>query len=86
MEEYAKKSKGAEMTKFINKGPLGDYFRRIRTGAGPKKAVVALARKLAVIYYKMVAGKKCFDPKYLMEYQEKINSELLINLKKDWRI
>jgi hypothetical protein len=61
-----------------NKGPLGDYFRRIRTVAGPKKAIVALARKLAVIYYKMVAGKKCFDPKYLMEYQEK-NKQRIIN-------
>jgi hypothetical protein len=31
--------------------PLGDYCRRIRTRAGGPKAVIAAARKLAVIYY-----------------------------------
>jgi transposase len=68
----------AAMSLIGNKGPLGDYFRRIRAVAGPKKAIVALARKLAVIYYKMVVGKQCFDPKYLLEYQEK-NKQRIVN-------
>lgn len=50
---------------------LGDYFRRMRAKGGNKYAIVATARKLAIIYYKMVRYKKDFNPVDLKQYQEK---------------
>ena len=50
---------------YNSKSPLGDYYRRIRAKAGAAKAVVATARKLAIIYYKMIANKEAFNPKAL---------------------
>ena len=50
---------------------LGDYFRRMKTKGGNKYAIVATARKLAIIYYKMVRYKKDFNPVDLKQYQEK---------------
>lgn len=50
---------------------LGDYFRRMRAKGGNKYAIVATARKLAIIYYKMVRYKQAFNPVALKQYQEK---------------
>ncbi|MFC2106867.1 IS110 family transposase, partial [Bacteroidota bacterium] len=44
------------------KNPLGDYIRRKKAKSGSGQAVVATARKLAVIYYKIVTEKVEFDP------------------------
>lgn len=49
---------------------LGDFYRRIRSKAGPKQAVVATARKIAVIYYNMVLRGEKFSPIGNEEYQE----------------
>ena len=65
-----------------SKSPLGDYYRRIRAKAGPAKAVVATARKLAIIYYKMVSNKEAYNPKALEEYQKKTNEKKIAQLKK----
>jgi len=54
-----------------NKGPLGDYYRKLRAVAGAQKAMVALARKLAVIYYRMMTDKSKYNPQTLINYQEK---------------
>ena len=50
---------------------LGDYFRRMRAKGGTKYAIVATARKLAFIYYRMVRYKQEFNPIDLKQYQEK---------------
>ncbi len=50
---------------------LGDYFRRMKTKGGNKYAIVATARKLAIIYYNMVRFKKDFNPVDLKDYREK---------------
>ena len=63
----------AAMSLRKNKGPLGDYYRRLRARAGAQKATVALARKLAIIYYRMMTDKIKFDPQTLIDYQEKHN-------------
>ncbi len=39
--------------------------------AGAGKAVVATARKLAIIFYKMVANQEAFNPKASEDYQER---------------
>lgn len=43
------------------KCPLGDYLRMKKAKSGSNSAIVATARKLAAIYYKMVTGKVAFD-------------------------
>jgi transposase len=65
-----------------NKGPLGDFYRRIRSFAGGPKAVVAVARKLAVIYYRMMTGKEAFDPAAWMESQEKYKEHKIKQLER----
>lgn len=56
---------------YRSQNPLGDFYRRIKSKQGAGKAVVATARKLAVIYYNMVSKKEGFNPNQLLEYQEK---------------
>ena len=50
---------------------LGDYFRRMRAKGGNQYALVATARKIATIYYKMVRYKQAFNPLDLIDYQQK---------------
>jgi transposase len=49
---------------------LGDYFRRMKSKGGNKYAVVATARKIACIYYKIVRYKEAFKPVDLQQYQQ----------------
>ena len=67
---------------YHSKSPLGDHYRRIRAKAGAAKAVVATARKLAIIYYKMVSNKEAFNPKALEDYQQKYKEMKINQLKK----
>ena len=63
-----------------NKGPLGDYYRKIRASAGSPKAVVALARKLAIIYFNMMTNQTKYNPQTLIDYQKKHNERKIKNL------
>lgn len=65
-----------------SKSPIGDYYRRIKGKAGAGKAVVATARKLAIIFYILVANQQVFDPKALIEYQEKSKQKKIKQLKR----
>jgi transposase len=67
---------------YNSKSPLGDYYRRIKAKSGAAKAVVATARKLAVIYYKMVSNQEAFNPIALEDYQEKYKQKKINQLKK----
>lgn len=67
---------------YNSKSPLGDFYRRIRAKAGAGKAVVATARKLAIIFYKMVANQEAFNPKALEDYQEKYKQKKINQLKR----
>lgn len=67
---------------YNSKSPLGDYYRRIRAKAGAAKAVVATARKLAIIYYIMVSNKEAFNPKALEDYQHKYKEKKINQLRK----
>jgi transposase len=44
-----------------HKGTLGRLYRRLAAQKGSSKAIKALARKLAVIFYNMIKNKKEFD-------------------------
>lgn len=47
--------------------PIGDYLRRKKAKSGGRQAIVATARKLASVYYKLVTEKVQFDPQILEE-------------------
>lgn len=61
---------------------LGDYFRRMKAKGGNKYAIVATARKLAIIYYKMVRHKQKFNPMDLNLYQEKYKAAKIAYLER----
>jgi len=51
----------AAQTTWQNKGLLGQLYKRLAVRKGSKKAIKAVARKLAVIFYKMVKEKCSYD-------------------------
>lgn len=61
---------------------LGDYFRRMRAKGGHKYAIVATARKIAIIYYRMVSCKQPFMPFDYEEYKEKYRLVKIANLER----
>jgi transposase len=61
---------------------LGDYFRRMRGKGGQKFAIVCTARKLALIYYKMVRYKVPFMPVNIDEYKERHRKAKIASLEK----
>ncbi len=61
---------------------LGDYFRRMKAKGGNKYAIVATARKLAIIYYRMVKNKEEFNPVELKDYQEKYKAAKIAYLQR----
>jgi transposase len=61
---------------------LGDYFRRMKSKGGNKYAIVATARKIAIIYYNMVRYKQDFAPINNEEYQEKYRKAKIAQLEK----
>ena len=61
---------------------LGDYFRRKRSKGGQKYAIVATARKLAIIYYRMVRYKEAFTPFDYDQYKQKYRLSKIASLQK----
>ena len=62
--------------------PLGDFLRRKKAKSGSGQAIVATARKLAAIYYKMVTEKLEFDPYILQGDQQGYLKNKIKNLEK----
>ena len=65
-----------------DKGPLGDYYRRIRARLGGKGAVLATAHKLSRIIFVMLKEKKEYNPEMLTESQEKFKLNRIKQLEK----
>lgn len=61
---------------------LGEYFRRMKSRGGNKYAIIAVAKKLATIYYKMVRYKQPFKPVDTTTYKEKYKSKRIAYLEK----
>lgn len=64
--------------------PIGDYLRGKKSKSGSRQAVVATAKKLASIYYKLVTEKVEFDSELLRknsEYYLKNKLKQVIKLK-----
>ena len=54
---------------------LGDFYRRKKAKSGPLAATKATARKLAVIFYRMVKDKQAFQAIPLEEYTEALRQK-----------
>ncbi|EHQ27630.1 IS110 family RNA-guided transposase [Mucilaginibacter paludis] len=66
-----------------NKGPLGQQYRKLAGTRGKKKAIKAIARKLAVIFYHMVLKQQPYDPKKIAQDPEKQLARKIARLQKD---
>lgn len=73
----------AAQTMWQNKGPLGQLYRRLSYQKGSKKAIKAVARKLAVIFYHMLKNKQEYDQSRLQTDTEKQYHIRITRLKKE---
>lgn len=65
-----------------SKSWIGDYFRRMKAKGGQKYAIVATARKLAIIYYEMVSSGKRYKPVDNLEYKLTVQRNKIAHLEK----
>lgn len=65
-----------------NKGPLGHFYRRLSAQKGSKKAIKALAKKLAVIFYHIVKNKSTYDRSRLQTNEQARTNRHISKLKK----
>lgn len=68
-----------------SKNWLAHFYQRIKLKSGAAKAVVATARKIAVIFYKMVREKVAFNPIPMECYIENYRKQQIIKLKRKAR-
>ncbi len=73
----------AAQTMWQNKGPLGHLYRRLSYQKGSKKAIKAVARKLAVIFYCMLKNKKEYEKNRLQINTEKHDQMKIARLIKE---
>lgn len=74
--------KDAASSLWTAQNPIGDYLRRKKAKSGAKQAVVATARKLGAIYYKMVTDKVEFNPSHIVKNTEKYLKNKLNQIEK----
>ena len=74
--------KDAASSQWKAQNPIGDYLRRKKAKGTGKKAVVATARKIASIYYKMVTEKVEFNPMYIEKNKEQYLRNKLKSIEK----
>ncbi len=73
----------AAQTMWQHKGPLGNLYRRLSHTKGSKKAIKAVARRLAVIFYNMVKKQTKYNPKMVVLDEEKIRAKKIARLQKE---
>lgn len=61
---------------------LGSFYHRIKARSGPAKAITATARKIAVIFYRMVRDKIMFNPITMETYNQAFRNKQIAKLKK----
>ena len=61
---------------------LGGFFRRMKARLGPKKAITATARKIAVIYYRVLRYGLVYQDPGDAQYQEKFKEQSKRRLEK----
>ena len=73
----------AAQTMWQHKGPLGSLYRRLSHTKGSKKAIKAVARRLAIIFYNMVKKQTKYNPKIVVLDEEKIRAKKIARLQKE---
>ena len=73
----------AAQTMWQNKGILGHLYRRLSHRKGSKKAIKAVARRLAVIFYNMVKNQTNYNPKIVAIDEETIKRRKIARLQKE---
>lgn len=66
-----------------SKGPLGQQYRRFAATKGKAKAIKAIARKIAVIFYNMVLKKEAYDPKKVQQDVAVMEARKLARVQKE---
>lgn len=61
---------------------IGDYFRRMKSKGGNKYAIIATARKMAIVYYIMLTQKQEFNPIDVNKYREQYKEDKIQRLEK----
>jgi transposase len=73
----------AAQTMWQHKGLLGSLYRRLSHTKGSKKAIKAVARRLAIIFYHMVKKQTNYDPRKVMLDEEKLRRRKIARLQKE---
>jgi transposase len=73
----------AARTLWNHKGTLGRLYRRLAAQKGSAKAIKAIARKLAVIFYHMIKNKSAFDASKLQLDPDKEKRKRIIRLERE---
>jgi transposase len=73
----------AAQTMWQHKGLLGNLYRRLSHTKGSKKAIKAVARRLAVIFYNMIKKQTKYDPKIVVMDEEKLKAKKIARLQKE---
>jgi len=66
-----------------SKGPLGQQYRKLAATKGSAKAIKAVARKIAVIFYNMVLKQEAYDPKKAQPNIEQQTAKKIARLQKE---
>jgi transposase len=83
-----KKSKAGQIFKMAayavqrSKNWLAAFYHRIKARKSPSKAIMATARKIAIIFYKMIKNKVQFNPVTIDEYNQTFKQKQFSRLKK----
>lgn len=73
----------AAQTMWQQKGPLGQLYRRLAGKKGSPKAIKAVARRLAIIFYNMLKKQTAYDPKIVAMDADMIRHQKIARLQKE---
>jgi transposase len=73
----------AAQTMHSSKSSLGSLYRRIASRKSAPKAIKAVARRLAIIFYNMIKKQTKYDPKIVVMDEEKMRARRIARLQKE---
>ncbi|MEJ7610298.1 MAG: IS110 family transposase [Ferruginibacter sp.] len=68
-----------------SKNPMGMFYQRLKSRLGVAKAITATARKIAIIFYKMIKDKVMFKPISIESYTEGFKERQIKKLERQAR-
>lgn len=73
----------AAQTMWQSKSSLGGLYRRLSHTKGSKKAIKAVARRLAIIFYNMIKKQTQYNPKIIVLDEERLRIKKIARLQKE---